>query len=158
MKVWNDIERLLAAIPKLRIDKFPQGTSLPRARAVKPLIEYNGFSGYARMRTWEVAKWLMADDKMPAPGVCNLCDRAADQYHAEDYYDFATYIPICRSCHGKVHSRLRNFNAFERRRDEWGKPAGHWIYLIGPVELPIAQWCEARNRLEPSYADFVANH
>lgn len=146
---------MLAALPSFTIEPFPVGTPTPKVRSVTPLIDYNGFTGHERSRTWEVVKWLMAGERMPRPATCDLCNSSADQYHAENYFDFATYVSVCRSCHGKVHNRLRNFATFEVRRAEWSKPNTHWVHFLTDQQLPIADWCKAAGVSEPSFTNFV---
>ena len=150
------ISEFLTSLPRLKIRQLPNEIRIPLMPSVKPLIPYNGFDGYQRTRTWEVAKWLMAHGAMPKPKYCNLCQASADQYHAENYFDFSTYIPVCRSCHGKVHNRLRNFDTWATRLKSFKLPALHWANALGANPLEIAQWCDANNQLEPTFTDFVA--
>jgi hypothetical protein len=149
------ISKILAALPKLEISKFPAGSIVPRMPKVKPLISYNGFDGFERMRTWEVVKWLMAGGVMPTPKICDLCLGEADQYHAENYFDFSAYVPVCRSCHGKVHNRLRFPSAWERNKASFAKPNEHWVNLLRNQDLPIADFCRSMGTVEPTFSDFI---
>ena len=156
MSEFARIERLLGALPRLQIGTYPAGTKIPKQRKVSALLDYNGFDGFARNRIWEVCKWLMAGGVMPAPAECDICGGEGTQYHAENYFDLTTYVPICKSCHSKVHNRLKNFRTWETRRAEFAKSEDHWINRLEPEQLPVAEWCSANNQTEPTFADFVA--
>ena len=156
MSEGTHLDAFLAGLPRLAIQSVPNETPIPRIRSVKPLILYNGFDGFQRMRTWEVAKWLMALGAMPRPAICDLCRGGAEQYHAENYFDFGSYISICRSCHAKVHNRLRNFDTWQKRRAELDLPASHWANGLKANDFPVALWCRHIGIREPTFADFVA--
>ena len=155
MNGFAEVERILEALPKQEIGVFPAGTKVPNVRKVTPLAEYNGFDGYERNRTWNVCKWLMEHGKMLRPSKCDLCGTDASQYHAENYFDFSSYVAVCIPCHRFVHNRLRNFETWESRVQAFDKPEGHWIRLLGPSSLPVADWCAAIGQCEPTFSDFV---
>jgi hypothetical protein len=136
------------------ITSLPEGTLIPKVRAVGNLSDYNGFTGKERLRTFEVAKWLARIGAMPHSELCSICSQSCDQQHAEDYYDLTTWIDICRGCHQRLHNRFRLSAAWHRWLDAQLLPTGHWANFMSPTPFDLAALLRSRGRSEPSFVDF----
>ncbi len=150
-----DPDALLAALPRRKIQPLLPETPLPRRRAVADLSDYNGFTGKERLRTFEVAKWLMRLGAMEKPSQCDLCGKDTDQQHAEDYYDLRTWMDVCRSCHGKIHQRFRYPHKWQPFLDSLSVSSIHWVRLVSREPFDLAALLRARGVDEPSYETFA---
>lgn len=151
-----DAEVYLRSLPRRTIATIAADVLIPRAKSVGQLSDYNGFTGKERLRTFEVAKWLAAIGAMPHSGQCSICGSAADQQHAEDYFDLTTWMDICRGCHSSLHSRFRTPAAWQRRLDKLEVPQDHWSRRLPEQQPDIAAYHRTRGVIEPTHASFTA--
>lgn len=159
-----DPDVLLAALPRRHVRPAPQGTVVRSAAAlVMPVTsalgssgEYNGFSGAERNRTAALSNWLCRLGSVERPATCSICEAAADDEHAENYYDLGTWIGLCRSCHrSALHGRFVRPHKWDALLDRCEIPAGHWARLVAPKPYDMAGLLRSRGCREPRKADFV---
>ena len=150
-----NVEAYLAGLPRRNIKLLPVGIQIPKFRASGHLSDYNGFTSKERLRTFEIAKWLIASEAMQHTERCSICGAAADQQHAEDYFDLHTWMDICRSCHTSLHSRFRTPDAWERRLASHSLPTDHWAVRLPAFPIDVAAFHRSRGRSEPVGAQFV---
>lgn len=160
-----DPDGLLAAMPRRAVGRLPVGIRIPvtRSRAEVPasslgeLGEYNGFTGLERTRTANLSLWLEGRGVTPRPATCEVCGKDAKHEHAEDYYDLATWVGLCVSCHvNALHRRFDQPARWAALLDKYLIPAGHWTRLVSPVPFDMAALARSRGRREPTSEDFVA--
>lgn len=134
---------LLLSLPKLALKPLPDNVVRPPLRqwtwpALKP---YLGFTSDERIRLWQFQWWLMDLGVLAKDKKCNIC-KAFDYrtvYHAENYYDFSTCVPLCWSCHSALHKRASN-------RKWWdivsyhSRSGSEWFTRLPPVEFDMAAW------------------
>jgi hypothetical protein len=149
-------ERLSGALPHRRIDKLPSDTSVPTMPRIGSLSDYNGFTGKERLRTFEVAKWLIGCGAMDAPGDCDICGRPATGLHAENYYDLSTWIDLCHGCHvSRLHQRFARAESWSRWLDQNQLPDDHWARKVPPRPTNFATHIRSLGQSEPTFASFV---
>ncbi len=146
----------LAQLPRREIAPLPSHTAKPAIKISGKLADYNGFTREERLRTFEIAKWLLKVGAMQHSGQCSICGSAADQQHAEDYFELETWMDICRGCHGSLHGRFRTPAAWERRLARFSLPADHWAAMLSSRPMDIAAYHRLVGRGEPTPADFIA--
>jgi hypothetical protein len=152
----SEIAEFLNGLPRRIIPLLPSDTPLPKLKASGQLGNYNGFTGGERLRTFEIAKWLIKSGSLTHSGRCDICGGPADQQHAEDYFDLATWMDVCRGCHTSLHGRLRTPVAWARRLESFSLAAAHWARELPPTELDVAGLHRSKQRGEPTAADFIA--
>ena len=95
---------------------------------------YNGATGAERIFTWQKNHLAWHAGLMPARSVCSVCeDRGAEQWHGELYFRSFALMPICRSCHARVHRRFRSparWNEFLQTIK-----ADNWAQILLPEQL-----------------------
>ena len=115
-------------------DAIAAGVPVPRWGWPIPR-SYNGFTGRERVLGWQklrVAQRLGLAQREP---ICSVCRRAdATQDHTELYARPILSMPVCRSCHFRIHRRFFDpgqWHALLRRR------AGEadWASSLRTVEL-----------------------
>lgn len=82
------------------------------------MLSYNGFSGSERAKVGRIQLTTIRSGEFPAPKQCELClqNKGQMQLHNEDYSrPFEDAHPICRCCHGALHSRFKNPNRWQKR-------------------------------------------
>jgi hypothetical protein len=148
---------LSAALPRRRIDKLPSDTSVPTMPRIGSLSDYNGFTGKERLRTFEVAKWLIACDAMDAPGCCDICGRRATGLHSENYYDLSTWIDLCHGCHvSRLHQRFARAESWNRWLDQNQLADSHWARKLPSRPMDFAAPIRSLGQVEPTFANFVS--
>jgi hypothetical protein len=150
------ITEFLDRLPRRTIQLLPSDTALPKLKVSGQLRDYNGFTGEERLRTFEIAKWLIDLGALQHSGCCDICAGPADQQHAEDYFDLTTWMDICRGCHTSLHGRLRTPAAWARRLETHSLAADHWARALSPIEVDVAGFHRSKGRGEPSATDFIA--
>lgn len=150
-----DIAAYLADLPRRSIKRLPAGTAIPKIAASGKLTDYNGFTAQERLRTFEIAKWLIKSGAMQHSGRCSICGAPADQQHAEDYFDLETWMDICRGCHSSLHSRFRTPAAWDRRIERFALDAGHWAKALPTCQIDVAAFHRSKGRAEPTAVEFV---
>lgn len=151
-----DPDRLLAALPMRTIQILPATTKFPSRRSFGDMSEYNGFSGRQRLRTHGVSKWLRSIGAMHHEGLCEVCQKATDQLHAEDYFNLASWMNMCRGCHVALHKRFASPKPWLRKLDEHGVLTEKWPRLLSTEPFDLAKLLRQRGHSEPSYETFIA--
>ena len=77
------------------------------------LLTYNGFTHEQRVRKWQALDLAVRMGlEIPAEqfpcSVCGASPSPSIAYHSEDYGTMNGHYPVCRSCHMKIHNRLKN--------------------------------------------------
>ncbi len=109
------------------------GHPLPRWGWPEP-TPYNGATGAERIFVWQKNNIAWRAGLMPQRSVCSVCEvRHADQSHGELYFRPFALMPICRSCHARVHKRFRS-------PARWGEfletiKADNWAQILLPEQL-----------------------
>jgi hypothetical protein len=101
--------------PQLRQWKWPE---------MRP---YLGFSHVERVRLWQFQWWMITVGAQQTNKVCNICGKFDYKtvFHSENYYDYATCVPLCHSCHMALHRRGLGrkwddiVQKYTRTGDEW---------------------------------------
>lgn len=84
------------------------GHPLPRWGWPVP-APYNGATGAERIFVWQKNHIAWRAGLMPERSSCSVCEnRDAEQSHGENYFRPFALMPICRSCHARVHRRFRS--------------------------------------------------
>jgi hypothetical protein len=94
-----------------------------------PLIgPYNGFSGGARIRGWQLNRFYRQNGWLHYDGVCSVTGAVGHVgLHNEDYSRPWTACPVSKRAHTLIHTRARysnawaNFLANEALPDTWAK-------------------------------------
>lgn len=159
-----DPDALLAALP--RRDVRPFSTDI-RWRAGKKLIQpvgsaltdegsYNGFSHRERYRTADLSNWLAKAGSTERPEQCDICGAAADDEHAENYYDLTSWIGMCRRCHrSALHGRFKRPAKWFELLDGCEVPEDHWSRLVSMEPFDLAMLLRERGWREPVKADYA---
>jgi hypothetical protein len=151
-----DPYRLLAALPRRRINMLPAGTAVPRRRGLKVVGNpYNGFDAGERSRTHQVSKWLVSKGAMDPGRTCDICVGPTTLSHAEDYFDLSTWIDMCLGCHARLHKRFGRLTGWIEHLNRHGVPSEHWTRLVSPEPFDLAGLLRQRGVTEPVYEAFV---
>jgi len=101
---------------------------------------YNGFSGGARIRGWQLMRFYKANGWLHYPDVCSVTGRSGGtQLHDEDYSQPWTAYPVSKRAHTMIHTRVRfpkawaEFLANEALPDTWART----LSRDGGVGLPV---------------------
>ncbi len=158
-----DVDALLAALPRRSVRPLPAGVVVRRV-AARPAVEasalgekgqYNGFSGRERDRTANLSKWLAQQGCVERPPLCNICSAPADDEHAENYYDLASWIGLCSGCHRTLlHGRFTRPARWRELLDKHEVPASHWANLVSDEPFDLAGLLRQRGIREPVKLDF----
>lgn len=158
-----DPDALLAALPRRSIRPLPPSISLRSARARAVPIssavgekgEYNGFSDRERYRTADLSNWLCKVGSVDRAQTCDICRSAAEDEHAENYYDLSTWVGLCRRCHrNMLHKRNANSMRWFELLDGHELPDHHWARLISGEPFDLAALLRSRGLREPVKSDF----
>ncbi|MDO3541036.1 hypothetical protein [Ralstonia pseudosolanacearum] len=69
---------------------------------------YNGFSGGARIRAWQLIRFYQMNGWLHYPDVCSVTGRlGGTQLHDEDYSRPWTAYPVSKRAHTLIHTRAR---------------------------------------------------
>lgn len=118
--------------------------------------EYNGFTGVERDRTARLSNRLVKLGATIRPKQCDICGAAADDEHAENYYDLARWIGLCQPCHRNVlHKRFTRPAAWAALLDRNELPQEHWARLVAPEPFDIAALLRSRGLREPTIVHFI---
>ena len=157
-----DPDALLAALPRRDITlvaKPVRSASVivsPTQSALGQPGEYNGFSDLERTRTARLSNRLVHLGASRRPTRCDICGGAAEDEHAENYYDLSRWVGLCRACHrNALHKRFRRSAAWVALLDRYELPDNHWARLVSPAPFDVAQLLRSRGSREPTMADFV---
>ncbi|MCA8005146.1 hypothetical protein [Burkholderia cenocepacia] len=89
---------------------------------------YNGFSGAARIRGWQLLRFYRQNGWLHYDGVCSVTGAVCDAtLHDEDYLRPWTAYPVSKRAHTLIHTRARfpkawaAFLANEALPDAWAK-------------------------------------
>lgn len=160
-----DPDALLAALPRRDIRQFDSGMirkastrrSTPEVSALLEAGSYNGFSDRERSRTASLSNWLVKMGCTVRPAVCEICGGPGDDEHAENYYDLASWIGLCRRCHrSTLHGRFVRPAHWAALLDKHELPASHWSRLISREPFDLAALLRSRGEIEPAKADYAA--
>lgn len=131
-----------------KIDSLIEGGHrLPRWGWPVP-APYNGATGAERIFVWQKNHIAWRVGLMPVQSVCSVCeDREATGRHGELYFRPFALMPICRSCHARVHKRFRS-------PARWGEfletiKADNWAHILLPEQLSRADAIRLSN--EPDW-------
>lgn len=123
----NDIETAVHRFQfvTLAFDKPQTVFRLPQWRW--PLIgPYNGFSGGARIRGWQLVRFYQRNGWLHYDDVCSVTGNAGDTgLHNEDYSRPWAALPVSKRSHTLIHTRARfpkawaTFLANEALSDTW---------------------------------------
>lgn len=82
------------------------GHGLPRWGWPVP-SPYNGATGKERIYVWQKNQIAWRVGLMPERSDCSVClNREAHHWHGELYFRPFALMPICRSCHARLHRRF----------------------------------------------------
>lgn len=85
-----------------------QGHPLPRWGFPTP-GSYNGATGEERIYVWQKNHIAWRLGWLPRGARCSVCEaKPAEQSHGELYQRAFALMPVCRSCHARVHRRFSN--------------------------------------------------
>jgi hypothetical protein len=127
---WHDVMEPLVhhfQFVTLAFDKPQTVFRLPQWRwpVTRP---YNGFSGGARIRGWQLNRFYRQNGWLHYDGVCSVTGAAGDVgLHNEDYSRPWAAYPVSKRAHTLIHTRARfskawaNFLANEALSDTWAK-------------------------------------
>jgi hypothetical protein len=158
-----DPDALLAALPRRAV--HPVGAdvivrvSRPRPRPTASALyepgAYNGFSDRERYRTADLSNWLAKVGSTERPHICDICGAPADDEHAENYYDLASWIGLCRRCHRTaLHGRFARPERWLTLLDECQLHDQHWARLVSSGPFDLAALLRSRGWREPIKADY----
>ena len=142
-----DPDALLAALPRRSIRQLEASFAVrsvkrPSTLEVSALLlkgSYNGFTDRERCRTAALSNWLAKQECTERAGVCDICRLPADDEHAENYYDLATWIGLCRRCHrSALHGRFTRPARWLTLLDENAVPDHHWSRLVSSEPFDMA--------------------
>ena len=150
------IAEFINSLPRRTIPLLPSDTLPPSLKTSGRLRDYNGFTGAERLRTFEIAKWLIEGGVLQHSSRCDICKGPADQQHAEDYFDLTTWMDICKGCHTSLHGRFRTPAAWARRLERYRIAANHWARRLPATEIDVAGFHRSNGRSEPMASDFIA--
>lgn len=157
-----DPDALLAALPKREIEPIlpgPRRTTVrtpPKTSALDESGAYNGFTGVERNRTAELSKRLERAGATVRPDTCSICGNAAQDEHAENYYDLSRWIGLCMRCHRHtLHRRFSNPRKWFALLDAHELPGTHWARLVCLEPFDLAQLLRSRGEREPTASDFA---
>lgn len=157
-----DPDALLAALPCREIKplNIPVRCGSPKsaisASALTQRSEYNGFAKPERDRTARLSVRLERLGLAPRPLKCELCGEAADDEHAENYYDLSSWVGLCLFCHRTaLHNRFRRPERWLQLLDKHELPSDHWSRLVSAEPFDLAKLLRDRGRREPSILDFA---
>lgn len=114
-------------------DLIADGCSLPRWGFPIP-GPYNGATGEERVYAWQKNQIAWRLGWLPHNQTCSICEaRPADQGHQEIYMRAFALMPVCRSCHVRLHRRFGN-------PDHWQAFVGqlspdNWARVLLPEQL-----------------------
>lgn len=99
-----------------------EGHPLPRWGFPTPAT-YNGATGEERIFVWQKNHIAWRRGWLPRGAPCSVCEvKPAEQSHGELYFRPFALMPVCRSCHARIHRRFGNpgrwFEFIERLRPE----------------------------------------
>lgn len=160
-----DADALLAALPKRSIRPVPaallvrpaQARAHAQTSALGQKGEYNGFSGRERSRTAGLSNWLVQVGCTERPTNCEICGAPADDEHAENYYDLASWIGLCRRCHRTLlHGRFLRAGRWRELLDRHELLPGHWARFVCDEPFDLAALLRERGLREPVKRDFAA--
>jgi hypothetical protein len=161
-----DPDALLAALPHRLIRPFgpevivrsTKRRSPPEGSALFEKGAYNGFTDRERYRTADLSNWLAKMGCMERPQTCDICGAPADDEHAEDYYDLASWIGLCRRCHrASLHGRFARAERWMSLLDSYELPDHHWSRLVSSEPFDLAALLRSRGRREQIKADYAAS-
>lgn len=136
-----DYDGYLDALP--RHDLAPPRLDAPTRYQVSrfPLLKpYHGFSGVERRRGGQLAGWLLAAGCMTLASKCDICGcRGPLALHGCNYYDVASDLTLCRSCHKSIHMRFYRWDDWRRLVDASAVTGNEWFFRIPRHGLDIAQ-------------------
>lgn len=90
---------------------------------------YNGATGAERVYSWQKNQLAWRLGWLPRNQTCSICEtRSAEQSHQELYQRPFALMPVCRSCHVRLHRRFDN-------ADRWhlftsGLTPGNWAQSL----------------------------
>lgn len=161
-----DPDALLAALPRREVRSLgPDVVFRSTGRRVAPegsaLFEegaYNGFTDRERYRTADLSNWLAKVGSTERPSTCDICSAPADDEHAENYYDLASWIGLCRRCHrSALHGRFARPEKWFTLLNTHEVPDEHWARLVSLEPFDLAALLRQRGWEEPIKADYVAD-
>ncbi|PZU13192.1 MAG: hypothetical protein DI591_13420 [Citromicrobium sp.] len=165
MAFFFDPDALLAALPRREVRSLgPDVVFRSTGRRVAPegsaLFEegaYNGFTDRERYRTADLSNWLAKVGSTERPSTCDICSAPADDEHAENYYDLASWIGLCRRCHrSALHGRFARPEKWFTLLNTHEVPDEHWARLVSPEPFDLAALLRQCGWEEPIKADYVA--
>jgi hypothetical protein len=108
----------------------------------QPPLYYNGFTPKERIRGWQVNLWAQTNGIVrPPPKACSVCHSIQRVgWHAENYYDLLTHVPLCRACHFVVHGRFRQPGAWLRFQERFGQTGfDAWFQWLPLTQIDLAR-------------------
>jgi len=117
---------------------------------------YNGATGPERIAGWQKTIVAQSLGFLPPLTDCTACEvRKAEQRHNEIYARSLAAMPVCRSCHARIHRRYGSpdtWHAFLRE----SIPATSW--LRGLAMQPISRADGFRLAEQPDLLKAVASY
>ncbi len=121
-------------IERLVDHEIARGCPLPRWGWPIP-GSYNGATGEERISGWQKVRIACRKGWLPEASACSICGRGGSglHFHTENYFIPLLTMPICRSCHYRVHRRFSDPHG-------WvgfllAHPSCLWIAAISRIEL-----------------------
>lgn len=101
-----NIQALLDALPWQPMDRPSRQPRATKKWSWDEMRPYNGFVHAERVRLWQLT-WALVDQGVIRPArTCDICGSGNRvTFHAEDYYNPFTQVPICAECHKALHRR-----------------------------------------------------
>ena len=109
------------------------GFALPRWGFAIP-GPYNGATGAERVYAWQKNQIAWRLGWLPRNQTCSICQvRPAEQGHQELYQRPFALMPVCRSCHVRLHRRFGNPHRWEAFVDQLSPD--NWARMLLPEQL-----------------------
>lgn len=159
-----DPDALLAAMPRRKVRRIPDDIRIPKTRsrvvpiesAMGQVEEYNGFTKRERYRIADLSIWLERVGATDRPQACDICGGAAQDEHAENYYDLSGWVGLCIPCHrNALHKRFDNPSRWYALLDRCSVGPGHWTRLVAMTPFDMASYVRAHGIFEPKREDFA---
>lgn len=104
------------------------GFRMPRWGFPEP-APYNGATGPERIFAWQKNNIAWQLGWLPRGQTCSVCEeKRAEQSHQELYFRPFALMPVCRSCHVRLHRRFGSPDRWEEFKD--GLSPGNWARSV----------------------------
>lgn len=113
----------------------------PKRWGSSRLVTYNGFDHDQRVRKWQALDLAIRmglenpAEKFPC-SVCNAPPSPAIAYHSEDYGTMVGHYPVCKSCHTRLHNRLRSPASWHAFVARVGSDGERWFEQLPTQKSP----------------------